>query len=214
MIAQTFADVARERDILAKAYNIVGALIGMEPDGHFGANVARAEQSQVFHDMIERVAEMGITPATFIAVHALAQCAESIRDLPPDGQAKGLHDYLFDTVSQSLGPEIHGHLREWISGTVMDDSQLERATTWAKLGAMSKSLQFVDVFAVPPGAEMTAQHAAVLTGIVEMQGRIADACKDLGPGLHGYYAGKLEQAAQAIGKPPQRGPQGPGFTVS
>ena len=206
-----YADIAKEKDILAKAYNIVGELAESEPAAHFGANVAKAEQSSVFHDMLDRVAEMGITPATFIAVHALAQCAESIRDLPPDGRAKGLQDYLFETVEQSLGSEIHNHLREWMSGVEMDENQLARATPWAKLGAMSKSLQFIDVFTVPPDQQMSAQHAAILTGIVETQGRIADACKDLGPGLHGYYTDRLEQAADAIGKSPQRGPQGPGF---
>src|SRR6185295_12962804 len=137
------ADIARERDILAKAFNIVNGLEAMAPAALFGPTVQKAEQSHVFRDMLDHVGELGISPATFVAVHALAQCADNIRYMPPSEQARQMDEFLFDTVKQSLGPEIHDHLREWVAGLQMDEEELARATTWAKLGAMSRSLELV-----------------------------------------------------------------------
>jgi hypothetical protein len=202
------AAIARERDILAKAYNIVDDLAARAPEAGFPAAVGRAEQSRVFHDMLDRIAEMGITPATFIAVHALAQCADNIGGLPEGEDAAALDHFLFDSAQQALGPEIHDHLREWMAGLHMDGAQLEHAGPWAKLGAMSKSLAYFDIFTSPLDQRLATEHPAIISGIIETQGRIAEACKDLGPGLYGYYAGRLEAAVQAIGRGPQRGPGG------
>lgn len=202
-------DIAKERDILAKTYNIVDELAARAPAANFPLAVQSGQDKRVFHDMLDHVEEMGISPATFIAVHALAQCADSFETLP-GGDTKALNDSLFDSVQSALGPDIYNALRQWMAGLRMDDAALAHATPWAKLGAMSKSLQVVDVFA-PAGVQISPQHMGMIPGLIESQGRVAEACKDLGPGLYGYYTGRLEEMIRAVNKGPAVG-GGPGMT--
>ncbi len=207
----TDRDIAKERDILAKTYNIIDELNAHTPAANFPLVVESAQRNHVFRDMIQHVGEMGITPATFIAVHALAQCADSLDEISGE-DLKGLNDQLYQSVSRELGEDIYNHLREWMSGLRMDDSQLEQATQWAKLGAMSRSLEAVDVF-LPEGVQVTPVGAGVLSGFIASQERVAHAFKDLGP-LYNYYAGKLEQVARACDTRPSFRAGGPGLSPS
>jgi hypothetical protein len=207
----TDLDISKERDILAKAYNIIDELNAQAPAANFPEVVEGAQKNRVFHDMLQHVEEMGISPATFIAVHALAQCADALDEIS-EGDVKSMNEKLYESVRRELGQDIYDNLREWMGGLRMDDSQLEHSTQWAKLGAMSRSLEVADAFA-PGGVQFSQESSVVLSGVIASQERVAHAFKDLGP-LYNYYTGRLEEMVRAAEKAPTFRASGPGLSPS
>lgn len=205
----TELDISKERDILAKAYNIIDEINAQAPAANFPLVVEAAQQNRVFRDMLHHVEEMGITPATFIAVHALAQCADALDEISEEN-IKPLNDELYESVRRGLGDDIYNGLREWMAGLRMDDEQLEHSTQWAKLGAMSRNLEVADAI-TPDSVQLSQQGAGVLSGIIASQERVAHAFKDLGP-LYNYYTGRLEEMVRAVEQRPAFRAGGPGFS--
>ena len=191
--------------LLRKSYALVNMLAHRDHMANFPWTVQLAEGTRAFHEVLEHAIEDGIKPAEFIAVHALAQCAVQMKDFPSSEHFDSLRDFLYSMTEEFISPEIRDHLREWADASHAEGAALAAAGPWAKLGAMTRSLDTLDSYS-GFNAEFMAKHAGLVKEDIEMHRAIAAACKGLGPSLDAYYESRLREAERLLNPQPPAAP--------
>jgi hypothetical protein len=190
---------------LRKTYALVNVLSERDHMANFIWTLQLAEGARGFHEVTDRIASAGINPVTFIAVHALGQCAVQLKNYPPNEHFSSLTDFLFDTTRTLLGDEIHGHLREWTDASHAEGESLAAKGPWAKLGAMTRSLSTLDSY-TGFDADFVREHGDLLKEAIAVHRAIADACKGLSPELDEYYESRLQEVESLLKPQPPAAP--------
>jgi hypothetical protein len=169
-----------ELAMMHRAYVIVDALARRDRSAKFNMTLGEAELSPAFLKILDHIAEAGIKPGEFAAVHALAQCGMRIREMPPSEASESLENFLFDTTQKLLGPEIKAHLREWMDNAYTQSADLAERGTWAQLGALSRASHYLAGCSALDAA-FFAEHAEAMSDLSRSFHAVADATHALAP---------------------------------
>ncbi len=199
--------------LIRKAYAIVNALNGRDHEAGFGAALQAAEDTRAFSDITSRAAADGIKPGVYIAVHALAGCAEQLKEFPPSAHFDELSELLFGATEELLGPEIRDHVREWVDAAHAQAPELAATGPWAKLGAMTRCVKYLDIAEDHTGLR-TPGNKLLLASAASDHRAIADACKGLGEALDAYFRMRASARPSILRSSRSRRPGQPGTALT